>query len=68
MEILKRGIDPGEIHLYTATCSNCNTQVRFKANEAHTRRNLGKPMLCIECPVCSHAIYVNSVTQCQLNG
>jgi len=57
MEIIKRGVPPGE-RVYTGVCRNCSTEVRFKRSKAevHEDQRDGE-FVSVCCPVCHSLIY-----------
>jgi len=59
MEILKKGTPPEDM-VYTGTCPNCTTQIRFKRSEASllSTHQLDPAELGIACPVCPAQIRV----------
>lgn len=60
MDILKRGVYPGE-DTFRGTCGRCQTEVRFKRSEATTSGRPGEPMILgVICPVCQFGIFVDS--------
>lgn len=56
MQVLFRGTPPGEQE-YAATCHNCKSIVKFKAEE--TKATFGNDRY-ILCPVCSRGIFSSS--------
>ncbi len=59
MEIIKRGELAGDA-VYTATCNQCGTHIRFQRKEANfvSDQRDGNALV-IECPVCCEEIWTS---------